>query len=103
MKLFDETLKKPNGKWDKQALQMFLFSILTALGGLFIIVSDYFLEREINPYAIAVVGLFGSMATGQAIINIWNKKVDKNLDIDQEPSEGINPQYTNDDQGRDTY
>jgi len=27
MKLLDDTLKKPNGKWDKQALTMFLFSM----------------------------------------------------------------------------
>jgi len=81
--IIDDTLKKPSGKWDKQALTMFLFSILTAISGLFIVVSDYFLEKEINPYAIGVVGLFGSIATGQAVINVWNKKVDKNLDIDQ--------------------
>ena len=85
-KLFDDTLKKPNGKWDKQALTMFLFTILTAISGLYVVVSDYFLKKEINPYAIGVVGLFGSMATGQAVINIWNKKVDKNLDIDQSTS-----------------
>lgn len=83
MKLLDDTLKKPNGKWDKQSLTMFLFSILTALSGLYVVVSDYFLTKEINPYAIGVVGLFGSIATGQAVINVWNKKVDKKLDIDQ--------------------
>jgi hypothetical protein len=83
MKLLDDTLKKPNGKWDKQSLQMFLFTILTAISGLYVVASDYFLTKEINPYAIGVVGLFGGIATGQAIINVWNKKVDKNLDIDQ--------------------
>jgi len=83
MKLLDDTLKKPSGKWDKQALTMFLFSILTAISGLYVVVSDYFLTKEINPYAIGVVGLFGSIATGQAVINVWNKKVDKNYDIDQ--------------------
>jgi hypothetical protein len=86
MKIFEDTLKKPNGKFDKQALQMFTFTVMTVLSGSFVIVSDYFLTREINPYAIAVVGLFGSMATGQAVINVWNKKVDKNLDIDQNNS-----------------
>lgn len=84
MKLIDDTLKKPSGKWDKQAITMFVFSILTAMSGLFIVVSDYFLTKEINPYAIAVVGLFGSIATGQAVISTWNKKIDKNLNIDQE-------------------
>lgn len=84
--IIDDTLKKPSGKWDKQALTMFLFTILTAISGLFVVVSDYFLKKEINPYAIGVVGLFGSMATGQAVINVWNKKVDKNLEIDQSTS-----------------
>ena len=83
MKLIDDTLKKRNGKWDKQALTMFLFSILTAISGLYVVVSDYFLTKEINPYAIGVVGLFGSLATGQAVISTWNKRIDKNLDIDQ--------------------
>jgi hypothetical protein len=83
MKIIDDTLKKPNGKWDKQSLTMFLFTVLTAATGLYIVVSDYFLDKEINQYAIVVVGLFGSMATGQAVVNVWNKKVDKNLNIDQ--------------------
>ena len=83
MKIIDDTLKKPSGKWDKQALNMFVFTILTAVTGLYIVVSDYFLDKEINQYAIVVVGLFGSMATGQAVVNVWNKKVDKNLNIDQ--------------------
>jgi len=87
MSIIDDTLKKRNGKWDKQALTMFLFSILTAISGLYIVVSDYFLTKEINPYAIGVVGLFGSLATGQAVISTWNKKIDKNLDIDQKTEE----------------
>jgi len=84
--IVDDTLKKPSGKWDKQALTMLLFTVLTALTGIYVVVSDYFLKKEINQYAIIVVGLFGSMATGQAVVNVWNKKVDKNLDIDQNTS-----------------
>lgn len=84
--IINDTLKKPSGKWDKQALTMFLFTILFAITGLFIVVSDYFLEKEINQYAIVVCGLFGTASSGQAIVNVWNKKVDKNLDIDQNQS-----------------
>jgi len=83
MKLLDDTLKKPNGKWDYRKLTMFLFTCLGALTGVFIVVSDYFLSKEINPYAIAVTGLFLTMASGQSIVATWNKKIDKNLDIDQ--------------------
>lgn len=87
MKILNDTLKKPSGKWDKQALTMFLFSVLTAVSGMYVVVSDYFLTKEINPYAIGVVGMFGSLATGQAVISTWNKKVDKNLNIDQKEEE----------------
>lgn len=83
MKIINDTLKKPNGKWDYRKLSMFVFTILGALSGLFIVVSDYFLNKEINPYAIGVTGLFLSMATGQSIVATWNKKVDTNLGIDQ--------------------
>lgn len=83
MKLINDTLKKPNGKWDYRKLSMFLFTILGALTGIFIVVSDYFLNREINPYAIGVTGLFLTMATGQSVVATWNKKVDANLGIDQ--------------------
>jgi len=86
-KLLNDTLKKPNGKWDKQALNMLLFTFLGAGTGLFIVVSDYFLTKEINPYAIVVVGYFLGMASGQAIITTWNKRVDKRLNIDQDKTE----------------
>ena len=82
-KIIDDTLKKPSGKWDKQALTMFLFVFLTALTGIYIVVSDLFLSKEINPYAVVVLGTFGTLATGQSVVNVWNKKVDKNLNIDQ--------------------
>ena len=82
-KVFRDTLQKPNGKYDKQSIQMLTFTMMTILSGSFVVVSDYFLDKQINPYAIAVVGLFGTMASGQAVINVWNKKVDKTLNIDQ--------------------
>lgn len=84
MKLINDTLKKPNGKWDYRKLTMFLFTILGAISGLFIVVSDYFLNKEINPYAIGVTGLFLTMASGQSVVATWNKKVDAKYNIDQE-------------------
>lgn len=82
-KLIDDTLKKPNGKWDYRKLTAFVSFVLGGLSGLYVVLSDLFLLREINPYAIGVVGLFFSLATGQAVISTWNKKVDKSLGIDQ--------------------
>lgn len=92
MKLVDDTLKKPNGKWDYRKLTMFLFTILGAFTGLFIVVSDYFLNKEINPYAIAVTGLFLTMASGQSVVATWNKKIDANLGIDQKEINNENEQ-----------
>ncbi len=99
--IVDDTLKKPNGKWDKQSLTMFVFGFLGAICGVYVVVSDYFLTKEINPSAIIVVGMFLSMAGYQANIVLRNKKIDKELDIDQEP----NPQYTDceDDKSTGTY
>ena len=91
-KIFKDTLLKPNGKWDSRKLTAFTAFILGSLCGVFVTISDFLLTKEINPYAIAVVGLFFSLATGQTIVSTWNKKVDNSLGIDQEP----NNQYSND-------
>lgn len=89
MKIINDTLKKPNGKWDYRKLTMFTFTVLGAMTGLFIVVSDYFLDKEINPYAIAVTGLFLTMASGQSVVATWNKKVDADLGIDQKEDNEI--------------
>ncbi len=101
MKIFRDTLQKPNGKWDYRKLTAFVAFVLGDVSGLYVVFSDFLLKKEINSYAIGVVGLFFSLATGQAVISTWNKRIDKRLDIDQEP----NPQYTNedDDTSRGTY
>ena len=76
MKLINDTLKKPNGKWDKQALTMFVAFVCTIIIGFYIVVCDYFLSKEINRYAIDVFFGFVALSSGQAALNIWNKKVD---------------------------
>lgn len=76
MKIFRDTLQK-GGKWDKQALTMFAsFCMTCAIGG-YIVVSDWFLEREINRYAIEAFYGFVLLSGGTGVINIWNKKVDR--------------------------
>lgn len=82
MKLIDDTLKKPNGKWDKQALTMFVSFFMACLLGSYVVVSDFFLNKEINPYAIVVVGYFIALSGGTAVVNIWNKKVDNRIEND---------------------
>lgn len=80
MKIINDTLKKPNGKWDKQALTMFVSFIMAIFLGTYIVVSDFFLNKEINPYAIVVEGYFIGLSGGTAVLNIWNKKVDSRID-----------------------
>jgi hypothetical protein len=76
MKLLNDTLKKPSGKWDKQALTMFVAFCITIILGCYIVTSDYFLSKEINRYAIDVFFGFVALSSGQAAMNIWNKKID---------------------------
>ncbi len=79
IKVLKDTLQKPNGRFDKQALQMFASFVLTVIFGAYIVASDYFLDREINRYAIDVFFGFVFLSGGQAAFNIWNKKVDRKL------------------------
>ncbi len=80
MKIIDDTLKKANGKWDKQALTMFVSFLMAIFLGTYIVVSDFYLSKEINPYAIVVEGYFVALSGGTAVMNIWNKKVDNRIE-----------------------
>lgn len=85
MKVFTDTVQKPNGKYDKQALQMLASFVIAILFGGYIVFSDFFLEKEINSYAIVVEGYFIALAGGQAYLNMQNKKVDAEYNLDQAP------------------
>lgn len=76
MKLIDDTLKKSNGKWDKQALTMFIsFSISIVLGVSNTIVS-YMTELTSNPTADNVFNSFMFLTAALSGTNIVNKYVD---------------------------
>lgn len=55
---------------------MFVAFCITIILGCYIVTSDYFLNKEINRYAIDVFFGFVALSSGQAAMNIWNKKVD---------------------------
>jgi uncharacterized membrane protein SpoIIM required for sporulation len=93
MKLLNDTLKKPSGKWDKQALTMFVAFCITIILGCYIVTSDYFLSKEINRYAIDVFFGFVALSSGQAAMNIWNKKVDYGHNFTSTISD-FAPEYT---------
>lgn len=90
MKILRDTLKKPNGRFDKQSLQMFTSFIVSIVFGAYIVFSDWWLEKEINSYAIVVEGYFVALAGGQAYLSMINKKVDVEYNIDrEEPNQEI--------------
>lgn len=68
IKIFNDTLKDRNGKYSRRSLTMFTSFFLGCICGIFIVVSDLFLPREINPYAWLVVGSLLAAGTGQAIL-----------------------------------
>ena len=86
MKIIDDTIKKPNGKFDKQALTMFGSFLVSIFLGTYIVFSDYFLKDVINPYAIVVEGYFIGLTSGQAVVNVWNKKVDNKINTNENTS-----------------
>jgi hypothetical protein len=99
MKIIDDTLKN-KGKWDKQALTMFVSFCMTVLTGAYIVASDWFLDREINHAAIEVFYGFVVLSGGTGAINIWNKKVNRKSqsynEYDEEPgayAPGNNPNH----------
>jgi len=72
-KIIDDTLKSPNGKWSRKSLTMFSAWIMAILSGIFIHISDYFLPKEINPYAIQVFFGFLMLAGGTTAMTVYEK------------------------------
>ena len=73
IKILEDTLKSPNGKWSRKSLTMFSAWIAALISGLFIHVSDYFLPKEINPYAIQVFYGFLMLAGGTTAMTVYEK------------------------------
>ena len=74
--IFEQTLKKPNGRWDKQAMTFFLFVILSVASGISLIVASLvFGVKDIN----VAYDVFTTFITTMLILaggNIGNKWVD---------------------------
>jgi hypothetical protein len=74
MKIIDDTLKSPNGKWSRKSLtSFFAFWIGLVLGG-FIVVSDYFLKEEVNRYAIDVFQTLMLLVGATLGLTVWDKQ-----------------------------
>lgn len=82
--LLIKTLKKRNGDLDYRKLTAFSSYFLGSICAIYVVASDLFLKKEINPYAIGIVGLFFSMATGQVYFSMRNKKLENQINNDTE-------------------
>jgi len=84
MKIINDTLKNPNGKWSRKSLTAFTsFSIAIILGA-YIVISDYIIEREINRYAIEVFYGFLILGGGTLGLTVYDKiKSKKDEDVQE--------------------
>lgn len=75
-KIVKDTLQKPNGKWDKQALTFFLFVILTVITGITIMIACIFFKIVELKMAYEVFTTFAAIMMFMSGSNIGNKWVD---------------------------
>jgi len=58
MKIIDDTLKSPDGKWSRKSLTMLSSFVIAVILGAYIVTSDFFIAKEINRYAVDVFNGF---------------------------------------------
>lgn len=76
LKILDDTLKKPNGRYDKQALTFFVSFILSIILGISNTVTSYILNVTENQTADNVFNSFMLLTGALSGTNIANKYVD---------------------------
>ena len=67
-KIISDTLKGPDGKYSRKSLTILACLIMSFLVGSFIVLSDYFLTKEINQYAILV--FYGFLGVGGGTLGL---------------------------------
>lgn len=69
MKLFNDTLKGPDGKFSRKSIiMMSAYLVSVVLGGYIV-----FTERHVNVYAIDVFNGFLILSGGVSIISVYDK------------------------------
>ena len=81
MGIINDTLKS-NGKWSRKSLTMFVSMCASVLIGGYIVVSDYIIQKAINPYAIDVFQTFMVLVGTLSGITVWDKKQKSNENRD---------------------
>jgi hypothetical protein len=74
--IFEHTLKKPSGRWDKQSLTFFLFMNLTVIMGIGNTIASYAFGITDNKMAYEVFTTFAFITMGMSGTTIINKFVD---------------------------
>ena len=74
--IFEHTLKKPNGRWDKQSLTFFSSFIISIILGFANTITSYVSGITNNPTADNVFNSFMFLTAALSGFNIGNKYVD---------------------------
>ena len=83
-KLIDDTLRV-KGKWSMKRLTAFITFKFVLVLGVFIVISDTFLQREINRYSLDVFNsLLLFLATLMGITEFGKKIVNKEIKTEEE-------------------
>lgn len=77
-KLINDTLKGPNGKHSRKSWTAFVCMVMAVIVGSYIVTSDYFLEQEVNRYAISVFYGFLGIGGGTLGLTVIDKIKNKN-------------------------
>lgn len=78
MKIFEDTLKSPNGKWSRKSLTLFTSFLISIILGFYIVTSDFILKKEINKYSIEVFNSFMLLTGALSGITVADKFTPKN-------------------------
>lgn len=73
-KIVDDTLKEVNGKWSRKSLTMFTSFFMAGLTGIFIVVSHFITDVEVNKDAILVFYGFLTLAGYKGKLTLDDKK-----------------------------
>lgn len=84
--LLNSTLKSPNGKWSRKSLTLFTSFTISIILGMYITLSDFILEEEINKYAIEVFNgfmLLVAALTGATVVDKFATKSPNNQNLEE--------------------
>jgi uncharacterized membrane protein YqgA involved in biofilm formation len=89
MKIINDTLKKSDGKWDKQALTFFVSFVISCTLGVTMVIVSYALNLPENKTADNVFNSFMILTGALSGTNIANKLADKRNLTKEERDHGI--------------